>query len=281
MLGALVAIISAFCFSLSDVTVRRGVTRAPVAYGAIVTVLLGVPLFFIACTVTGQVFRVDQLDAESYGLLAAAGIVHYFVGRYFNYAALEAIGAARAAPINALGLPYSVIVAFLFLEEDITAGMVAGIALIMIGPAIMIERRARRPVAASVQMSPTTADAAGPEGFRLRQTEGYLFAIVAAICYGTSPVLIRSALEGESGVSLLGGLVSYIGAGGVLLLSLLLPSRRHLVKALGAPCYWCFRATSSRRSLALHSTAAPRGAQALPGGQVPMTSRMIASSPMW
>jgi drug/metabolite transporter (DMT)-like permease len=70
------------------------------------------------------------------------------------------------------------------------------------------------------------------EGFQLRQAEGYLYAIIAAVSYGSSPVLIRSALEGESGVSLLGGFVSYLAAGVLLIVSLALPSRRYLVQAL-------------------------------------------------
>ena len=236
MLGALVAILAALSFSLSDVTVRRGVARAPVAYGAIVTVLLGVPLFLLACLVTGQLFSAGEIGAWSYVLLASAGVIHYVLGRYFNYAAIEAIGAARTGPVHTLGLPYSVVIAFLFLDEAITAGMVAGIVLIMIGPAIMVERRQRAPVTAAAPTSGATAAIPDPApaegGFQLRQAEGYLFAIIAAVSYGSSPVLIRSALEGESSVSLLGGLVSYVAAGVLLLVSLLLPSRRHLVKAL-------------------------------------------------
>ena len=234
MFGAVIAILAALSFSLSDVTVRRGVTKAPVAYGAIVTVTMGVPLFFMACLVTGQVFSVDQLSAWSYVLLAAAGIIHYVVGRYFNYAAIEAIGAARTGPIHTLGLPYSVLIAYLFLDEGITAGMVAGIVLIMIGPAIMVERR-QRPLGSpqGAAASSSVATGAPPAaGFQLRQAEGYVFAIIAAVSYGTSPVLIRSALEGESGVSLLGGLVSYVAAAVLLLVSLVLPSRRHLAHAL-------------------------------------------------
>src|SRR5690606_23560429 len=71
-----------------------------------------------------------------------------------------------------------------------------------------------------------------PGAVPLRQAEGYIYAVIAAACYGSSPVFIRSALEGESGLSLLGGFISYIAAGSILLLSLALPSRRHLVHAL-------------------------------------------------
>ena len=247
MVGALVALVAALCFSLSDVTVRRGVARAPVAYGAIVTVVLGVPLFALATLVSGQLFRVGDISASSYGLVAAAGIVHYVVGRYFNYAAIEAIGAARTGPVHTLGLPYSVLIAYLFLGEGISAGMVVGIVLIMVGPVVMVERRQPAPVAAA---APDVATPSEPEGFQLRQAEGYLFAIIAAVSYGSSPVLIRSALEGESGVSLLGGLVSYVAAAGLLLLSLLVPSRRQLAAALkpesmrlfAAPAFFVFMA---------------------------------------
>ena len=155
MLGGLIAIVAALSFSLSDVSIRRGVARLPVTYGAIVTVLLGVPLFLIATAVTGQLFSIDDLPLKSYFFLGAAGVIHYVVGRYFNYAAIEAIGAARTQPIHALGLPYSVIIAYLFLDEGITAGMVGGIALIMIAPAIMVERRKRAPVVWSTSLKPS------------------------------------------------------------------------------------------------------------------------------
>jgi drug/metabolite transporter (DMT)-like permease len=256
MLGALVAILASLSFSLSNVTVRRSVTKAPVAYGAMATVILGVPMFFIACLVTGQILRVDELALSSYGLLAAAGIIHYVVGRYFNYGAIEAIGAARAAPINTLGLPYSILIAFIFLGEGVSFGMLVGIGLIMAGPAIMVERKkpakAPRGFGAKTAPTPTAAPSAGvatavavapvaatpakaeapADNFQLRQAEGYLYAVIAAAAYGTSPVLIRSALEGHSELSLLGGGISYVAAGAFLMASLILPSRRHLTAAL-------------------------------------------------
>ncbi len=248
MLGALVAVVASFSFALSNVTVRRSVTKAPVAYGAMATVVLGVPLFLFACIGSGQIFHVTDLALSSYGLLAGAGLIHYVIGRYFNYAAIDAIGAARAAPFNTLGLPYSILIAFVFLGEGVSAGMLAGIALIMVGPAIMVERRKKQPgtpgtplkagteteagIPAAAGSAPTTAETAAAAGFQLRQAEGYLFAVIAAVAYGTSPVLIRSALEGQSGLSLLGGFVSYLAAAVFLLASLALPSRRHLTKAL-------------------------------------------------
>jgi drug/metabolite transporter (DMT)-like permease len=233
---------SALAFSLSDVAVRRGVVRAPASHAAFVTVLMGVPLFAIAAIATGQLLRLDDLSLRSYGLLAAAGIVHYVGGRYFNYAAISALGAARAGPVQALSLPYSVLIALLFLDEGITAGMAAGIGLILVGPMLMIERGGRVAMPARAAAAPGEATSQSHPGvelpeahephFQLRQAEGYALATLAALSYGSSPVFIRAALEGESGLSILGGLASYVAAAALLLLSLVLPSRRGLIAAL-------------------------------------------------
>ena len=228
MIGVLLAIASAFAFSLSDALVRRGVRTGSASQGAFVTVILGVPLFLLAALLAGQLFKLGSLSLASIGYLSAAGIVHYVFGRYFNYRAIGAIGASRTSPVQALSLPYSALTALVFLDEGITVGMAAGIVLILVGPLLMIERRARVPLPAATQ----PVQPAPSNGFELRQVEGYAFATASALSYGTSPVLIRAALEGESGVALLGGLVSYVAAAGVLLLSLYLPGRRSLIGAL-------------------------------------------------
>ena len=241
MIGALLSVFSALAFSLSDVLVRRGVIRASASQGAFITVLIGVPLFAMAALVTGQLLRLDDLGLTAYGYLALAGIVHYVVGRYFNYAAIGAIGAARAGPVQALSLPYSILVAFVALGEGINFLMGVGIALILVGPLLMVEGSSGRPVPVPPPAQPlrtTEADApAAPAvrdetNFQPRQAEGYFFAFMAAIGYGSSPVLIRAALEGHSGLSILGGFVSYVAAGALLLLSLLIPARRHLIQTL-------------------------------------------------
>ena len=230
MIGALIAVLSAFAFSMSDALVRRGVAVATASQGAFITVLLGVPLFFVVTLATGQLFRIGDFTSRDIALLAAAGLVHYVFGRNFNYRAIGAIGASRTAPIQALNLPYSVLTAWLFLDEGVTTGMMAGIALILAGPLLMVERPVRRPAAVTVGAEGPSEPDRG--GFRLRQAEGYAFATASALAYGSSPVLIRAALEGESGLSLLGGLISYVAAATLLLATLALPGRRSLVSAL-------------------------------------------------
>jgi drug/metabolite transporter (DMT)-like permease len=232
VLGALFALLSAIAFSLNAILVRRGVVNATPSQAAFVTVLVGVPMFLFAALATGQLLRIDELPAASFGYLAAGGIVNFVAGRYFNYQAIEAIGAARAAPFQALTLPYSVLIAFVFLDEGLSIGVGIGVALIMIGPALMVEGRARRPVAVATTMTATEALPDMRSQFELRQVEGYVAAVLASVAYGTSPILFRAALEGETGFSVLAGLVSYGAASIVLLLSIFLPGRRDLLKTL-------------------------------------------------
>lgn len=134
------------------------------------------------------------------------------------------------APVQTFTIPYSILIAVLFLGEGVTPGMGVGIVLIMAGPAIMVERGARQPVVVGAESMAEPAEPA--PHFELRQREGYTSAVLGAIAYGTSPVLIRAALEGESRVSILGGLVSYAAATAFLLVSQSLLSRGELAGAL-------------------------------------------------
>jgi len=191
---------------------------------------MGVPMFLIASLVAGQLLRIGDLSLQAFGYLTAAGVIHFVVGRYFNYQAIGAIGASRTGPIQALQIPYSIFVAFIFLDEGVTLWMAIGIGLILLGPVVMVERRAPVPVTAAA--APTPAPSSAPARPQLRQVEGYTYAALSAIAYGTSPILIRAALEGESGLSILGGLISYTAAAAVLLASVVIPSQRAFVATL-------------------------------------------------
>ena len=221
--GALLALVSAFSFSVNFILVRRGFADAgaTAAQGAFITVLLGVPFGLVSVLVTGQLFNFGQLAPDAYLLLAAAGIVHFGIGRYCNYRGIAAIGAPRAATIQAIAVPYSIVMAMLLLDERPTILMYAGIALILGSPALMIDRR-KRP-------APAGGDPSATPAVEMRMVEGYSFSLLAAGAYGTSPILIRAAVEDATGVAAIGTFVAYVGASAMLMATLALPTQRHLV----------------------------------------------------
>lgn len=258
MLGVLFAILSAASFGLNSVNIRRGVLSGSPAHAIYVTVILGVPFFLVAALVTGQVFHVSLVSPRGYLLLAAAGVLHFIAGRYCNYRAIKVIGANRAAPLQAVALMISVLVAIFLLGERVTAVMVIGILLIIIGPAIVVERSKQvrqnpgfPPKGVSL-VGQTSASihgaslvgvgphqslslATNPKGetspLVLRQAEGYLFGLMAATAWGITPIMIRSALL-ETNLGILGGLISYAAAAAVLILSLVLPGRLANLQAM-------------------------------------------------
>ncbi len=220
--GAVLSLVSAFSFSVNAILVRRGIASAgaTASQGAFITVLLGVPFGLIAVAITGQIFNFDEISLNGYLLLALAGIVHFAFGRYCNYRAIGAVGAARAGPIQAVTVPYSVGMAIVLLDEKVTFLMLLGITLILFAPVVMIERK-----------SLSFGSKEGPEGgqFELRQVEGYSFAVLAAIAYGTSPLLIRSVVEDSTRTAAIGTFAAYFGASALLVATLAIPSRRELM----------------------------------------------------
>ena len=224
--GALLALASSFSFSVNSILIRRGLADAgaTAAQGAFITVLLGVPFGLAAVVVTGQIFNFDQLPLNSYLLLAGAGIVHFCIGRYCNYRSIAAIGASRTVTIQAIAVPYSIVMAIVLLGERPTIPMYLAIALILASPFLMIDRRKRpAPAGAATNAAPAV---------EIRMVEGVVFSLLASVGYGTSPILIRAALEDATGVAAIGTFVAYVGASAVLMASLALPAQRHLIGAI-------------------------------------------------
>ena len=126
MLGALFAVLSALSFGFSSVAARRGVVGSSASYGLYITVIIGVPLFMVAAAATGQFLNTFDLSLEALGMLAAAGVLHFLIGRYCNYRCIDAIGANRSQPLQATNTLYSVVVAVLVLGERCHPAHVCG-----------------------------------------------------------------------------------------------------------------------------------------------------------
>ena len=218
-LGVVFALLGAFSFSLNSVTMRRGISRGAASQGLYVTVFLGAGLFVVASVVTGQAFDLGSVTANDFVFMAASGVVHILGGRYCNYRAMGAIGANRAQPIVGMATLASVMIAVVFLGETLNALEGVGIALVMVGPALVMPRRRSAPQAVPAGGSGTEVKA-----FQPKMVEGYSFGVLAALFWGAGPVLMRAGVE-SNGLGILGGTVSYLAATLVLSLTLLLPGQ--------------------------------------------------------
>jgi drug/metabolite transporter (DMT)-like permease len=150
-------------------------------------------------------------------------------------------------------------IAIVWLDEEVTPLMWAGIALIMISPAISIKgpRFGKAPGnegvvagganggprAISVEAAPTPPVKAVDALSRQKLVEGYTFASLNAIVWGTTPVLIRYGVGGTD-LGLVGGLVAYLAAGLLLMPVLLSQRMRESLGSMGgSTAKWLAAAT--------------------------------------
>lgn len=201
-MGGILALLAAVTFAANNAFARRGVLKGTVLQAMAISVPLGVPLFLIAALSTGSTALVLNFTGNSWVLLSLAGIVHFVLGRYCNYRAVKAMGANLAGPLIESSLLVALVLAVLLLGEHLTIIKVIGILLILGGPGLTVVGQHKKSRARQQDLAFTPICA-----------EGAVFALLAALAYGTSPVLVRFALANASWqASIAGGLVSYVAA---------------------------------------------------------------------
>jgi drug/metabolite transporter (DMT)-like permease len=228
VLGVLLAALSAACFAFNNASTRRGVLTGTVPQAMAITVPLGVPIFVLVALATGNLPIITTFSPDAVRLLAMVGILHFICGRYCNYRAVKALGTNLSGPVVQLSVLVTIVLAVLLLDEALTPLRLLGIVLVILGPAMM------RQTGAAASPEAATEGKLAPDGlpaFRPHYAEGYVFAALAAVAYGVSPVMLRAAVEGDGiGGSLAAGIVSYGAATIVIGLLLLWPGQlRHVL----------------------------------------------------
>ena len=150
-------------------------------------------------------------------------------GRYCNYRAVKAIGANLSGPLMETSVLFALVLAVTLLGEKLTMMKVLGIALILAGPLLTVEKKGAAKAAGGQKLA-----------FTPNYIEGYVFSLLAASAYGTSPILVRMALEHVSWhASIAGGLVSYVAASIVVLIAIpLLGKVKHVSEISGEAAKW-------------------------------------------
>ena len=221
MLGTILAFASAAFFGMNSVSMRRGVLTGTVLQGITVSLSLGLPFFLLISILIGTFDQLWKFSAQSYSLLAIAGVVHFAFGRYCNIRATKAIGGLLLRPLQQMSVVLSLILALIFLGETLTPIRFAGICLVLLGPIIMLRERETF----TNKMKNKNKEISRIK-FTPNYTEGFFFGICSAFGFGASPVFVRAALGNLDFTAGVGGVViSYSAAICVILLLLLNPSK--------------------------------------------------------
>lgn len=161
----LLALFSAFLFGAMTVLIRVALrTKAAPEVGTLFTILPALVVTALYAGVRGELRLADAWAFLLAGLLAP-GISQLL----FTFAVRDA-GASRASVTVGTAPLFAVAIAFVFLDEPVVAGIVAGAALIVAGGILLASERSR------------------PEHFR---RVGLLFAVGATLAFATRDSLIR------------------------------------------------------------------------------------------
>lgn len=255
-LGSVLAVLCAATFALNNAAVRRGVLTGTVAQAMAITVPMGIPMFLIGALLLGSLGDILGFSTTAIAMLATAGIFHFVWGRYCNYRSTKAIGGNASIPLQQLDFPFKLGLAIIFLGETLTPLRIFGIGLVMLGGVIAVPRRRKKkkkepssgamagtgaadPQLQSVGAAAVTnnAEVGQPETskpvFVPNYVEGYTFAALSVTGYGVSPLFVRAALEDTSiGTALAGGLISYVAATLVIMLTWLKPGQFNHVTSI-------------------------------------------------
>jgi drug/metabolite transporter (DMT)-like permease len=206
LLGILYAAFGAFTFALNNVAMRRGVVTGSVLQGMAMTVPIGGLSFLVMTVAFGDLGQLMVFPAVALTWLAGQGIVHFVLGRYCNYKSNQLMGVNLAAPVVQLQVPVAMMLAVATLHEKFTVLQVIG-SVLMLGGSFITQSNAgqgRKTTSVSPPVAPIaeTQKSPAPEpAFRPRVVSGYLFALGAATCYGSSPLMAREAFLNAPGAS--------------------------------------------------------------------------------
>jgi len=222
LLGAVLAILSAATFALTNATGRRGVITGTAAQGMVISMPVGLACFLAFAFLTGAVQHLGRFNAAALASLSVAGVLHFVFGRYCNFRASQAAGVNLTAPVMQLNSVVTLILAVTVLREPCTILQIAG-AVLMVSGSLVTQLSSQRPTTSGVE----------EVGFEPRMLAGFFFALMAALAYGTSPIIVRQALQDIGALSgLAGGAVAYAAATVAVMLGLLVSSLRFNVMSV-------------------------------------------------
>ena len=171
--------------------------------------------------------------------MVGLGVLHFVIGRYCNFKANQVAGVNLTAPVIQLQVVVTMVLAVVILHEPCTA--------------LQIDRRRADAGGFADHAAAAAAHAGAPRRrtepaqrtqavplFVPRYLAGYLFALLAALSYGTTPIMARFALAHTGpATGILGGLIAYIAATAVAALALLsAPIRRNVLAVNRSNARW-------------------------------------------
>jgi drug/metabolite transporter (DMT)-like permease len=132
--GVGLGLLTAFIIACSQSWARRNATTGGDPLGTTaMAAAAAIPMLVAVVLVFGDPNEIVRAPPEARPLLVYIGVFCTAINFGLWYWALKYVSAARAAPLQYLTTPLSVVLAWYFLGEPLTAGLAVGTALVVVG----------------------------------------------------------------------------------------------------------------------------------------------------
>lgn len=206
MIGSLFSLLTAISFGMNAIFIRRAVLRvSDASLGTLISVPMGVPLFFLLLAFTGQVRSVLEFSWQSYVWLSLAGVVHFVVGRSLSYKCIQLVGANIASILRRINILVAVCIGVFLLHEPLSWQLAIGVFLIIAGVTV-------------AGFSPQMLRNSHGQFLKI-PTRAYVFGFGNGVAWGLTPIFVKLGLSG-SGSPIAGALISFVAGTAVLSISL-------------------------------------------------------------
>jgi len=185
--GIYYALFAGGLWGIGPLLLKRGLKYADVSTATLVEQHVSVFLLVGLAIYYGEISQVDP-SSRAFWAFFLAGAIGASFGKVFYYRGIDLVGASKATSVKNGSPLLTVILAVLFLGEEMSWFIVAGVTLIVVGIAVLSQ----------AQTSPATG--AG-------RFEYLLFPLIAAFCFGINPIFKKIGVS-AAGLPVLGALVT-------------------------------------------------------------------------
>lgn len=218
MIGSIFALLAAVFFAGNTILIRRAVLKvSDASLGTLVSVPMGVPLFFIVLIATGRTGDLLLFSWQETAWLSMAGILHFVVGRSLYYGCVQLVGANIAGILRRTNILVSVVLGITLLSEPLTWKLALGVSLIITGITL-------------TGLSPQTFRSADGKIARI-PIKAVLLGFGCGLSWGISPIFIKLGLK-TTGAAIPGAFISFAAATVFLGMTLIGRQRRTAVDQL-------------------------------------------------
>jgi uncharacterized membrane protein len=188
--GIAYALLAGILWGVGPLLLKRALKHTNVSTATLLQQNVSVLLLVGLATYSGEIREID-FTSRAFWAFFLAGAVGASFGKVFYYKGIDKVGASKATSVKNSSPFLTTILAVLFLGESVSWLLLAGVALIVLGVAVLTQ---------------STADGRGVD-----RLQYFLYPMIAAFCFGVNPIFKKFGID-AAGLPVLGTMITQVSA---------------------------------------------------------------------